>query len=95
MRQERKDTLKGFEKFEDGVLRADACMERHATSRDFQYRTSFEDLLSYSFGSSALWEERKLMGDVHRLISLGIRPSGSESLEDFAERHKDLLGEAT
>lgn len=77
-------------KFEDGVLRADACMERYTSSRNSQYRTSFEDLPSYSFGSSALREERRLMRDVYRLISLGFRPS-SESLEEFVQKHKESL----
>ena len=34
MSQEKKDTLMKNEKFEDGVLRADACMERYQSSRD-------------------------------------------------------------
>ena len=79
------------EKFEDGVLRADACTDRYSLPRKYQYRSWREDLPSRSFGASALREERRLMGAVYRLISAGIRPSGSESLEEFVERHKDRL----
>lgn len=94
MRQERKDILKGSEKFEEGVLRADACSERYFTSRDSQYRTSFEDLPSLCLGSSAVRQERRLMRDVHRLISAGFVPQGWESLEEFVERYHDVLVEA-
>ncbi|MEW6008217.1 MAG: hypothetical protein AB1629_01095 [Candidatus Omnitrophota bacterium] len=80
-------------KFEDGMLRVDACMERYSTSRDSQYRTSFEDLPSYSFGSSAVREERRLMRDVHRLISAGFVPQAWESLEEFVQGHSDVLEE--
>ena len=93
MRQERKDILKGSEKFEDGVLRADACAERYFSSRDSQYRTSFEDLPSLSFGSSAVREERRLMRDVHRLTAYGYLPHPWESLEEFVERYRDVLDE--
>lgn len=93
MRQERKDILRNSEKFEDGVLRVDACMERYVTSPDSQYRTWQEDLPMYSFGSSAVWEERRLMQAVYRLISLGISPKGDCSLEEFVEKHRDLLSE--
>ncbi|MDP2904749.1 MAG: hypothetical protein Q8O22_00425 [Candidatus Omnitrophota bacterium] len=34
MSQVKKEMLKKNEKFEDGVLRADACMERYQSSRD-------------------------------------------------------------
>ena len=44
MSQVKKETLKKNEKFEDGLLRTDACMERHQSSRDSQYRTYQEDL---------------------------------------------------
>ena len=44
MSQVKKEMLKKNEKFEDGVLRADACMERYLTTRDSQYRTHQEDL---------------------------------------------------
>lgn len=93
MRQERKESLKQNEKFEDGVLRADACMERHLTSRDSQYRTYEEDLPQNSFGISAVWEERNLMKKVYQLMTKGIKPNGSESLESFVEKHSDLLDE--
>lgn len=44
MRQEKNKSLKGNEKFEDGVLRADACMERHSGAYNSQYKTYSEDL---------------------------------------------------
>lgn len=81
------------EKFEDGVLRTDACMERHLTPRRSQYRTSFEDLPEGSFGLSALREERRLMRDVYKLVSKGFKPDGSETLESFVEKHIDDLDE--
>ena len=93
MSQVKKEVLKKNEKFEDGVLRADACMERHLTSRNSQYRTCQEDLPQNSFGLSALWEEKRLMKDVYKLISKGFKPNGSISLEDFVEKHRDLLDE--
>ena len=93
MSQVKKEMLKKNEKFEDGVLRADACMERYQSSRDSQYRTSQEDLPQNSFGLSALWEERRLMKDVYNLIAKGFKPNGSISLEDFVEQHRDLLDE--
>lgn len=93
MRKETNETLKRNEKFEDGVLRADACMERHSSPRDSQYKTSFEDLPECAFGKSAEREERRLMNDVYRLISLGFKPRASESLEAFVEKHRDLLDE--
>ena len=93
MSQVKKEVLKKNEKFEDGVLRADACMERHLTSRNSQYRTYQEDLPQNSFGLSALWEEKRLMKDVYKLISKGFKPNGSISLEDFVEKHRDLLDE--
>ena len=93
MSQVKKETLKKNEKFEDGVLRADACMERYSTSRDSQYRTYQEDLPQNSFGLSALWEERNLMKNVYQLMAKGFKTSVSESLEDFVEKHRDLLDE--
>ncbi len=93
MSQEKKEILKKNEKFEDGVLRADACTERYSGSYQSQYRTSFEDLPEKAFGSSAVWEERNLMKNVYKLMAKGFKPNGSESLEDFVEKHKDLLDE--
>ncbi|MFA5062797.1 MAG: hypothetical protein WC578_01820 [Candidatus Omnitrophota bacterium] len=90
MRQEKE---KNERKFEDGVLRADACMERYSKTRDSQYRTYSEDLPEQAFGLSALWEERRLMKNVYKLLVKGIKPSGSESLEAFVEKHSDLLEE--
>lgn len=92
MRQERKDSLKRGEKFEDGLLRVDGCMQRYSVSRDSQYRTWQEDLPSRSFGMSALRQERRLMRDVSRLISAGFVPLASETLEQFVERNRDFLG---
>ena len=93
MSQVKKEMLKKNEKFEDGVLRADACMERYQSSRDSQYRTHSEDLPEQTFGLSALWEERRLMKNVYKLLAKGLKPSGSESLETFVEKHSDLLEE--
>lgn len=80
-------------KFEDGVLCTDSCMKRYSISRKYQYRTSFEDLPSYSFGLSALREEKRLMRKVYQIMEKGFKPKGDESLEVFVERHKDVLGE--
>jgi len=93
MRQERKVHASRSEKFEDGVLRADACSERYALPRDMQYRTAAEDLPAYSFGASALREEGRLMRDVHELMSLGLVIQGTESPEKFVARYRALLGE--
>ena len=93
MSQVKTKVFKRNEKFEEGVLRADACMERHTISRKAQYRTYEEDLPQNSFGLSAVWEERRLMKSVYQLIAKGLKPSGSESLESFVEKHKDLLDE--
>lgn len=93
MSQVKSKRFKRNEKFEDGVLRADACMERHQSSCDSQYRTYQEDLPEQAFGLSALWEERRLMKNVYKLISKGFKPNGSESLESFVEKHQDLLDE--
>ena len=75
------------------MLRTDACMERYETTRNSQYKTDLEDLPERSFGSSALWEERRLMRDVYKLTARGIKPSGSETLESVVEKHKDLIDE--
>ena len=93
MSQVKKEIVKKNEKFEDGVLRADACLERYQSSPDSQYRTPSEDLPEQAFGLSALWEERNLMKNVYKLMAKGFKPNGSESLEDFVEKHKDLLDE--
>jgi hypothetical protein len=93
MSQVKKEILKKNEKFEDGVLRADACMERYQSSRDSQYRTHSEDLPEQAFGLSALWEERNLMKNVYKLMAKGFKPNGSETLESFVEKHQDLLDE--
>ena len=93
MRKETNKILKGSEKFEDGVLRTDACMERHISSRDSQYKTKLEDLPQESFGLGALREERRLIRDVYKLAARGIKPTGSETLESFVEKHRDILDE--
>jgi len=93
MRQEKEKNEKKNEKFEDGVLRADACMERYSKTRNSQYRTYSEDLPEQAFGLSALWEERRLLKNVYKLLAKGIKPNGSESLETFVEKHSDLLEE--
>ena len=89
----RKEMFKRYGKFEDGLLRTDACMERHLTPRESQYRTSLEDLPEASFGVSALREERRLMRDVYKLTARGFKPDASETLEAFVERHRDLIEE--
>ena len=91
MLQKRKDLLTHREKFEDGLLRVDACTERHYSSRDSQYRTKKEDMSVSSFGSSALREESRLMRAVYYLKSLGFSPSGDESLEEFVSRYGEYL----
>ena len=93
MRKEINKALEGSEKFEDGLLRTDACMERHMSSRDSQYKTKLEDLPQESFGFSALREERRLMRDVYRLTAKGFKPNGSETLESFVEKHIEDLEE--
>jgi len=72
------------------VLRTDACMQRHLSPRSSQYRTYQEDLPEAAFGLSAVWEERRLMKDVYKLIAKGFKPNGSETLESFVEKHRDL-----
>ena len=93
MRKETNKVLKRSEKFEDGLLRTDACMERHMGSRDSEYRTYSEDLPEKAFGVSALWDERRRMKDVYKLIGKGLKPSGSETLESFVEKHREDLDE--
>ncbi|MBM3253977.1 MAG: hypothetical protein FJZ16_06985 [Candidatus Omnitrophica bacterium] len=93
MRQERKGYSERDGKFEEGVLRADACFDRHSQPRRYQYRTYQEDLPSYSFGMSAVREERRLMRKVYQLISLDLKPQGSETLEEFVQRNSDSLEE--
>lgn len=91
MRQERKDILRNSEKFEDGLLRVDACMERYFVPRDAELRTFQEDLPSLSFGRSAVWEEKRLLNNVAILISQGLRPGKDQSLEDFVAKYSDRL----
>ena len=79
-------------KFEDGVLRVDACFRRHNLPRKYQYQFPSEDN-SFSFGRSALWEERRLQNKVAILLSKGLRPSPEETLEEFVQRHSELLEE--
>ncbi len=93
MRHEKNKSLKGNEKFEDGVLRADACMERHSSSYNSQYRTYSKDLPEKSFGLSAVWEERRLINDVYKLINSGFKVKLGQSLEKLIEEHKDTLKE--
>ena len=89
MEQERKRYLSCREKFEDGVLRVDACSDRYLTPRRFQYRTRSEDLPSYSFGSRELREEAALIRDAHQFIASGFKIQASESVEDFVVRCGD------
>ena len=92
MRQEREDILGNVEKFEDGVLRVDACFRRHSLPRRFQEQFPSEDS-SLSFDRSAVWEEKRLLNKVAILISKGLRPSDNESLEEFVEKHSEILEE--
>ena len=66
-------------KFEDGVLRVDACFRRHSLPRKFQEQFPSEDISS-SFGLSALREERRLQNKVAISLSKGLRPLVDESL---------------
>jgi len=79
------------ERFEDGVLRADSCCDRHSLPRKYQYRTRFEDLPQYSFGRRALGEESELMRCAYYLKSLGFSLDVNEDIEGFVSRHKDRL----
>jgi hypothetical protein len=79
------------DRFEDGVLRADSCIDRYSMPRDMQYRTAFEDLAQASFGRRALGEESELIRCVYYLRSLGFSPDVNEDLEGFVARHKDRL----
>ena len=81
-------------KFEDGLLRVDACFRRHNLPCKFQYQFPSEDN-SWSFGRSALWEERRLQNKVAILLSKGFKPSADESLEEFVKRDHDLWNEVT
>jgi len=92
MRQERKRSFEVEEKFEEGVLRVDGCFMRHSLPRKYQFQSPIEDS-SFSFGRSALWEEKQLLNKVAILLSKGLRPETNESLEDFILRHSEILGE--
>jgi hypothetical protein len=92
MRQERKEILKKNEKFEDGVLRVDACFGRHSLARRYQEQFWYEDP-SLSFGRSAVWEEKHLLNKVAELFSKGLRPHKDQSLEDFVAEYSDELKE--
>ncbi len=92
MWQERKINSVNKQKFEDGLLRVDACFERHSLPRKYQYQFPSEDISS-SFGRSALWEERRLQNKVAILISKGLKPAREETLEEFVQRHSQILEE--
>lgn len=91
MRQERKN-LDNFEKFEDGVLRVDACFDRHSLPRKYQ-DLSCADVASLSFGRSSVWDEIYLLNKVAILTSKGLRPRGDQTLEDFVSENIEILGE--
>ena len=93
MSQEKKEILKGSEKFEEGVLTSDACMQRFSQSRESQYRTYEEDLPEQSFGKSAWYEERRLMAKVYQLKNKGFKLCAGETLEAFVARLADKLEE--
>ena len=90
MRQKNHFSSAKERKFEDGMLRVDACFRRHSLPRRYQYQFPSEDN-SFSFGRSAVWEERRLQNKVAILLSKGLKPSGDESLEDFVARHSEIL----
>lgn len=92
MRQERKINSQDKRKFEDGLLRVDACFMRHSLPRKYQYQFPSEDFSS-SFGRSALWEERRLQNKVAILVSKGLKPAKDETLEEFVARHSQILEE--
>ena len=94
MSQEKKEMLKGNEKFEEGVLTSDACMQRFSQSRETQYRTYEEDLPEQSFGRSAWYEERRLISKVYQLKNKGFKPFAGETLETFVARLANKLDEA-
>ena len=75
-----------------GVSGRQAGFGRHSLPRRFQEQFPSEDISS-SFGLSALREERRLQNKVAILLSKGLRPSCDESLEDFVQRHADVLEE--
>lgn len=79
-------------KFEEGLLRVDACFDRHSLPRKYQEVFPSEDV-SLSFGRSSVWEERRLLNKVAVLLSKGIRPLASEPLEAFVQRCGEILGE--
>jgi len=93
MNQVKKEILKGNEKFVEGVLTSDACMQRFSQSRDTEYRTYEEDLPEQSFGRSAWYEERRLISKVYQLKNKGFAPNAEESLENFVKRLADKLDE--
>ena len=68
--------------FEAGVLRVDACFQRHAISRDEQYATRQESNNSW-YGQKAFREERRLLNQAWLLKSQGKRLRPDQSLEDF------------
>jgi hypothetical protein len=92
MRQKRYFDSAKERKFEDGVLRADACCDRHCLPRKFEEQMACEDI-SLSFGRSAMWEERRLQNKVAFLISKGCKLRSGETLEEFVERNNEVLEE--
>ena len=94
MSQKKKEILKESEKFEEGVLTSDACMQRFSQSRESQYRTYEEDLPEQSFGRSAWYEERRLISKAYQLKSKGFKLFPGETLETFVARLVNQLDEA-
>jgi len=94
MSQEKKEILKRSEKFEEGVLTSDACMQRFSQSRETQYRTYEEDLPEQSFGRSAWYEERRLLAKAYQLKNKGYKLFPGETLETFVARLANELDEA-
>ena len=79
--------------FDNGVLRADGCMNRYSQSRQMEFRTPEEDLSEFSFGRSAEWEEKKLINNVYKLKALGVNLKAGQTLEEFVEEHRALIEE--
>ncbi|PIQ88689.1 MAG: hypothetical protein COV72_07110 [Candidatus Omnitrophica bacterium CG11_big_fil_rev_8_21_14_0_20_42_13] len=92
MRQKKYFSQAKEKKFEEGLLRVDACFSRHSLPRKFQYEFASEDISS-SFGRSGVWEERRLLNKVAVLLSKGLRPLASEPLEAFVERNSEFFAE--
>lgn len=75
------------QKHEGGVLRADACMERHDISREDELDMRSDDL----YGKSEYRAEYRLFGAVHTLRSMGYKLEAGQSIEEFVAKHEEVL----